>query len=232
MEYALQYTYPGIVKDGRTSFGGSQRWLDSKVLQHCGCGLVAALDLMRYLNLYAGADCSALFSGIDETPELPLSLYNLCIQRMWRSYVPVVYPIGIDGLSLAFGMNRCFRQHRLPYTACWGVKKDALWQEIAHMLRQDLPVILSVGKRFPRFWEKKGVALYRPAGAAMREAVRVHAHYVTVVGMDEDWLRVSSWGREYFLSKEEFMRYRTEESMGILCNIVLIRRHENGRGSV
>lgn len=228
MEYALQHTYPGIVKDGRVSFGGSQRWLAGTTLQHCGCGLVAALDLVRYLHLYAGADCSGIFAGIDETPSLPLPLYNLCAQRMRRSYVPIVYPIGTSGFALAAGLNRCFRQYQLPYTAGWGAKNEALWQEIAAMLQQDLPVILSVGNRFPRFWKKSGVALYRPAGGTIREAARARAHFVTVVGMDGKWLRVSSWGREYYLSKEEFLHYRKEESLGLLCNIVLIRRHESG----
>lgn len=228
MEYALQHAYPGIVKNGRTSFGGSQRWLDSAALQHCGCGLVAVLDLVRYLHLYAGATCSGIFTGIDETPGLPQPLYNLCAQRMRCSYVPILYPIGTTGFSLAAGLNRCFREYKLPYAASWGVKKEALWQEIGVMLQQDLPVILSVGNRFPRFWKEGGVALCRPTEGTMREVVQTHAHFVTVVGMDEKWLRVSSWGREYYLSREEFFRYRKEESLGFLCNIVLIRRRESG----
>ena len=226
--YALQHDYPGVAKDGHTSFGGNQRWLDSKALQHCGCGLVAALDLMRYLHLYAGADCSGIFAGIGETTGLPQSLYNLCAQRMRRSYIPILYPIGTTGFSLTAGLNRCFREYKLPYTARWGVKKEVLWQEIAAMLQQDLPVILSVGNRVPCFWRKSGVALCRPVGETMREAARAHAHFVTVVGMDEKWLRVSSWGREYYLSKEEFLHYRKEESLELLCNIVLICRRESG----
>lgn len=95
------------------------------------------------------------------------------------------------------------------------------------MLDQDLPVILSVGNQFPKFWQKNGAALHRRSGEELKEAARVHAHYVVVVGMDEKWLRISSWGREYFLSRDEFIRYRNEESMSLLCNIVCLRRRED-----
>ena len=227
MEYALRHEYPGICKDGVVSFGGNQRELDSRTLCHCGCGLVAALDLLRYFHLYDSAECSDIFSGIEKAHGLSLPLYRLCAQRMRRSYVPIVYPFGTTGVALAAGMNYCFQQNRLPYTASWGVGEAELWREIAAMLLQDLPVILSVGKGFPRFWEKRGVALSRRVGDTMRESTRIRAHFVTVVGMDKDWLRVSSWGREYYLSKEEFLHYRSTESLRFLCNILLIRRHDS-----
>ena len=38
-----------VLKDGRLSYGGSQRWSDSPVLRGYGCGVIAALDLLLYL---------------------------------------------------------------------------------------------------------------------------------------------------------------------------------------
>ena len=32
------------------SYGGSQRWLDSGALRQCGCGVIAAPDLLLYLR--------------------------------------------------------------------------------------------------------------------------------------------------------------------------------------
>ena len=119
--------------------------------------------------------------------------------------------------------DRYFKRYNVPLKASWGVSKDRIWQEIEDMLEQDLPVILSVGNQFPVFWKKKGAQLYRRSGEALKQSVHVHAHYVTVVGMDDAWLRISSWGQEYYLAREEFLRYRDKESMNLLCNIVRLR---------
>ena len=222
MNGALKSVYPGIRQAGRVSFGGNQRQLKSAVLQHCGCGVVATLDLIRYLHLYH-PDCRTdFFAGVADTPDLPEPVYDLCAQRM-RHFVPVLYPIGSTGFSLAAGLNRYFKRHNVPLKASWGVSKDRIWQEIEDMLERDLPVILSVGNQFPVFWKKKGAQLYRRSGEALKQSVHVHAHYVTVVGIDDAWLRISSWGQEYYLAREEFLRYRDKESMNLLCNIVCLR---------
>ena len=31
---------------------------------------------------------------------------------------------------------------------------------------------------------------------------KVSAHFVTVTEMDEEWMRVSSWGKEYYINKK------------------------------
>ncbi|MFQ9052410.1 MAG: hypothetical protein ACLR5H_03840 [Oscillospiraceae bacterium] len=48
-EHTLKGEYTSILKDGRLSYGGSQRWSDSPVLRGYGCGVIAALDLLLYL---------------------------------------------------------------------------------------------------------------------------------------------------------------------------------------
>jgi hypothetical protein len=222
MKAALTSVYPGIRQASRISFGGNQRQLKSEVLQHCGCGVVAALDLIRYLHLYHPDYRTDFFTGVEDASDLPEPVYDLCAQRM-RNFVPALYPIGTTGFSLAGGLNRYFRRYNVPLKASWGVSKDRIWQEIGTMLQKDLPVILSVGNQFPKFWQKKGAQLHRRSGDEMRQSVHVHAHYVTVVGMDDEWLRISSWGQEYYLSKEEFLRYRNKESLNLLCNIVRLR---------
>lgn len=226
MQWRLQHTYPGVKRPEGTSVGGNQTLLRSKVLQRCGCGVVAALDLVRYLHLHEPACRTDFFTGVDDAAYLPLPVYDLCALRMQRGYVPALYPVGTTGFSLAGGLNRYFRRYGLPLKAGWGVAKEQLWEEIGRMLSEDLPVILSVGNRFPCFWRKDGAALYRRVGDAMKESSRIHAHYVTVLGMDEQWLKVASWGREYYLAKGEFLRYRNEESLNLLCNVVSIRRSE------
>lgn len=41
--------------------------------------------------------------------------------------------------------------------------------------------------------------------------------------MDDRWLTVSSWGRLYRLSREEFDRRRREASASLLCMILDVR---------
>ena len=42
-EHTLKGEYISVLKDGRLSYGGSQRWSDSPVLRGYGCGVIAAL---------------------------------------------------------------------------------------------------------------------------------------------------------------------------------------------
>lgn len=219
----LQHRYPGIHQQSGSTLGGSQRLLKSATLQRCGCGVVATLDLVRYLHLYRPGFSTDFFSDANEQVLLPLPLYDLYAQRMRRNYVPVIYPVGSTGFGLAGGLNRYFRQYHLPLKARWGVPKAQLWQCVAEMLNDDLPVILSVGNRFPKLWEKRGAALHRKhADQTFYEAAQAHGHYVTVLSTDDQWLRITSWGREYYLSKEEFRRYCDSNSLSILCNIVYL----------
>lgn len=49
-EHALNGEYISVLRNGVLSYGGSQRWLDSGALRQCGCGVIAALDLLLYLR--------------------------------------------------------------------------------------------------------------------------------------------------------------------------------------
>lgn len=45
-EHALKGEYISVLRNGVLSYGGSQRWLDSGALRQCGCGVIAAPDLL------------------------------------------------------------------------------------------------------------------------------------------------------------------------------------------
>lgn len=49
-EHALKGAYISVLRSGVLSYGGSQRWSDSAALRQCGCGVIAALDLLLYLR--------------------------------------------------------------------------------------------------------------------------------------------------------------------------------------
>lgn len=219
----LKNIYPGIGQRGHISYGGNQRWLESPVLQRCGCGVVAALDLVRYLHLYHPGCAASFFTGVENTPSLPRQVYDLCAVRMHKGYVPVLWPLGTNGLSLAAGMNRYFRRYNLPLRARWGLTHQQIWPHIEEMLRQDIPVILSIGNNFPRMWRREKAVLYqKTADESLRESCRVRAHFVTVTGIDAKWMQISSWGRLYWISRQEYEYFCRRQSNSMLCNILYI----------
>ena len=54
--------------------------------------------------------------------------------------------------------------------------------------------------------------------------VSTKAHFVTITGMDEEWLRISSWGKEYFINRREYDDYVKTHSTWLVSNIGLVRR--------
>lgn len=72
-EHTLKGEYISVLKDGRLSYGGSQRWSDSPVLRGYGCGVIAALDLLLYLarQREVGSAQSTLAGG-----PVPWTLYD------------------------------------------------------------------------------------------------------------------------------------------------------------
>ena len=100
----------------------------------------------------------------------------------------------MNGLMLMSGVNRFFQKYHMPYTSRWRFSRFGMWEKIEEMLLDDIPVIMSVGPNFPFFWGKERASFYTrtPTGAYL-PASGARAHYFTVTGLDENWLRISSW---------------------------------------
>lgn len=221
----LKYPYISVERQGVLSYGGCQTWSESKTMSRCGCGVVSSLDLILYLA-DRHPECPAegiakelLFDVIRE------KAYDDACRRLSRGYMPLVYPFGMNGLTLSLGLELYFRRHGFPYSARWGVRRSRLWSAVEEMLEQDIPVILSIGPNFPRVWENKTAALYtrRPDGSGY-PAAATHSHFLNVTGMDDRWLTVSSWGRKYYISKAEYEQYVSASSNGLFSSIVYITR--------
>ena len=219
----LQNPYISVEYSGRTSFGGDQQRCSDKVLRSCGCGVVAALDMLLYLDRWHSDVYVPEFVGLAGTSPLPQSAYEQALALLRRAYFPLFYPFGMNGLALSLGMNLFFKRHALPYKARWSVPKAELWQRIGTMLERDLPVIMAVGPNFPRFWKKKGASFCRisPEGR-YTPSVSAMAHFVTATGLDDEWVELSSWGNRYYMGREEFERYTKECSNSLLCSILYI----------
>ena len=226
----LRKPYISVDYAGSPSFGGDQRRCKDKVIQRCGCGVVAALDVLLYLTRWNSEVNIPAFAALSATTPLPQPDYEQALGLLRREYFPLFYPFGMNGLTLCLGINLFFRRHSLPYTSRWSVPKAELWQRMAEMLEQDIPVILAVGPSFPRFWRKTGACFCRPAAeGAYIPAVSVRAHFVTATGMDDEWVELSSWGCRYYLSRKEFERYTKECSNSLLCSILSIK-HKKADG--
>lgn len=221
-EHALKGAYISVLRNGVLSYGGSQRWSDSAALRQCGCGVIAALDLLLYLRQQR-TDCRGLLKELPSAGPIPWPLYDRCARQLSRRYMPVLPPIGTNGWAMALGLNGYFLRRGVPLRASWGVGRDRLWTRMGELLDSDVPVILSIGKNFPRVWRNVETAFYTPGREDGGPACSTNAHFVTVTAMDDRWLTVSSWGHPYRLSREEFDRYRREASASLLCTILDVR---------
>lgn len=219
----LKHPYIAVEKDGIISYGGSQTWSDGKVMRRCGCGVIGSMDILIYLSKYH-SDCRSgdfpdelLWDVIRE------EVYDKYSHRLSRRYMPLMPPVGMNGITLVLGLNLFFRRYKMPVYARWGVRRSELWNNIENMLSEDIPVILSIGPNFPRVWQKNKAALYeKHYDDHPHKAASTHSHFLTVTGIDDEWLQVSSWGRRFYISRREYEEYVSQHSNGILSSIVYI----------
>ena len=219
----IRHRYIAVSSGQRISFGGSQMLSDSRTMREVGCGVIAALDLLLYLCRFHGCKC-AFFADAAQDGVIDEREYDELAQRLSRRFFPLIPKLGVNGLMLAGGLNVFFLRYSLPFRASWGIGSGKLFEKIEAMLARDIPVILSVGPNFPLFWQKNELTFYAAApDGAIRPACNIKAHYVTVTGIDGTWLKISSWGREYFIDREEYLSYIRRHSGSIVSNIVRIR---------
>ncbi len=208
----LRKPLPRVLKDNRISNGGNQMWSDKTVIRNCGCGPVAALDLLHYLS-----------DGGNQAP-ISVEYYNAELRGLCRWYLPLIPHSGINGITLAMGLNRLFRERGLPYHAVWAWSGSRLWSRVEEMLQRDLPVILSIGPNFPSIWQKEKLPFYiRRSDGSFIPAAAIQSHYVTVTGLDENWAQISSWGREYFINRQEYDDFVKNHSTFLFSNIVYVK---------
>ena len=222
---SLKHPYISVEHAGRQCYGGGQQHSRNAMVSECGCGIIAATDTLLYLCRYHTGHMPPPFRQMAGEAGLPSPLYDNCIQLMHRRFFPLIPHAGINGLMLMGGMRRFFRKYRMPFTAHWCLARGKMWGRIEKMLRADIPVIMSVGPNFPRFWGKERAAFYtRTEDGAFHRTAGARAHFFTVTGLDDTWLRISSWGRLYYLSRAEFEQYVQRHSAGFISNILYIER--------
>ncbi len=220
MEKKLRHKYVSVRYGSLVSYGGNQRQASGKLLRRCGCGVVAAADLLVYLSAHE-TDLPPL---LERSENIPASEYNALLKELQTHYLPLIPHFGLSGWLMALGLNRFFLRKHWPVRAFWGVRSGRLQRCIAQMLSRDMPVILAVGPNLPLFWRRKSLTLYKktPAGN-YRPAGGTCAHYVTITAADDQWLRVSSWGQAYYIRWQDFQHYVQQYSNYFASNILYLR---------
>ncbi len=220
----LKNEYPSVSGGARPSYGGSQMLSPRKKLQRCGCGPVAVADLIIYLSRSRPGCDTSLTKTLPAFGPAERSAYNDLLNKLCRRYTPVLYPTGTNGVFLTWGLNAYFRKNRISLRAswCWSGKK--LMQRISDMLAADFPVILAIGPNFPLMYSgRHKVALYIRSGDRFFPKAKVNSHYVTVTALEGEWMKVASWGTEFYINVREFETYARKYSIPLLSNIMIIR---------
>ena len=219
----LKHDYPSVDWVPGGSFGGSQTRSARWRIRRCGCGAVAMTDLLLYVTRHRSWPAAKSVAEAAACHPVPTDVYDRCCRSLQCAYLPMVPPFGINGLVLAGGLNLYCLLHRIPLRFRWNMRKKNLWQMIRQGLEQDLPVVLAIGPKLPAFWKKGGLQLYRKRGDSFCPATAVSGHYVTVTAMDEEWLEVSSWGKKYYIRRDEYLRYGETHSLFFAHNALAVR---------
>lgn len=221
------------VQDGRqVTYGGSQlffRPLQDKCSQRKyrgGCGMVALGDLLLYLmekEIRPYQLDGITYHTVFEEKEAYRTYFNkLCRKLKW-------FPTqnGMSGILMAIRFNAFMWKRRMPYRARWGLFENVRERRIERMLQKDLPVILCIPRVLLPWQREDRLPLYMESSGQMKQVDATRAHYVTITGLvshqRENYYRISSWGRMYYISVKEYRDFvRTHLFGTVLGNILYI----------
>lgn len=208
---SLNRKFPKVTDGDREYFGGDQNWSTKKYVKGYGCGVVACSNLL----LHSVERKGEVLSRED---------YVRFGKRMRHLYLPVIPKFGMNGLFMALGMNVYFFVKRLPMRCYWGCLRKNIFEHIERMLREDFPPVLAIGPNFPNLWGKKTLTLYTLRGDNYVPAAYTKAHYVSVTAMDDEYLEVSSWGKKYYINRNEYLEYAKKCSNFLFTSILVVKK--------
>ena len=224
--------------DGVKYYGGNQEWFSGfpapyDTIAELGCGDIAGCNVLLYLAgqnpQYQNELTKAAEKGDKEG-------YMEFVKKITDQYLyPPKRPIvsGLTGFEIAWGMNRYFKDYKIPLGSYWSMEKEIL-PHIVQMLEQDIPVILSIGplvlNKKTKWVRLKEQDMEGPSPLQKGKRDQTTSdHYVTVTeieggGEGAVLLTLSSWGKKFAMDYDELMRYRKEELGGrIVTNVLVIK---------
>ncbi len=226
-------------ENGKFTFGGDQNFFgnkedetDSKKRQF-GCGVIAFADLLLYLG---ERDDTFLVQETADYVKRELSELNYkeYFNRIYDVIGGVIGNYGISGITIFRRFNKIARKNGWKLRAKWGCSRKKLLGRIEEMLEKNIPVILCIPMMLLKKDRQDKLPLYyrkydeKEDKYRYRIAEKTNAHYVTVTGIiyeeDAPYLRISSWGKEYYINFEEYDTYISTHFLGkVLGNILYVR---------
>lgn len=157
--------------------------------------------------------------------------YLAYLHSFRRRYLTIVPRIGANAWQIWAAAWLYMKKSRKAGHVHWGVCTWNLEKRIMFMLEQGLPVIFCVGPNMNPFLPKQRVSMYQIENGILREKCKVRAHYMNITGLfwnqeEEMYLQVSSWGRCYYISWAEYLKYRNNQPPLLgswLSNILYLR---------
>ena len=223
------------------------------ILHSYGCGTIATADMFLYLALQ-NEDQKSPITAIAQsgTDQIDFINYINYVRTVHDQFTKTHRFIAVLGPKVAAAINSYSNKNGLGLKASWkfNLTYYDMYDIIEDMLDHDIPVILSIGPNTPKLWGKKGVPFYEKKeiqymdedtvsdnGLEKRKPYYykvaysdINAHYVTVTGIVKDevasriMLRISSWGKQYYLNYEEYRDYVENYSGTFTSSIVQVKK--------
>ncbi len=226
------------------------------ILHNYGCGTIATADLFLYLALQKKTyrtEVTAL--AINKEDRIHASDYTAYLRLINNDYTKTRRYLAVLGPVAASAINSYSKIYGLGLKASWkwNLNYYDMYNLIEEMLQKDIPVILSIGPNTPNLWGKEGIPFYELKEIDYHEpredteekpeemskpyyyhAVkqRISGHYVTVTALIKDevtdriMLRISSWGKQYYINYEEYWDYIENVGGSFTSSMIHIKEND------
>ena len=233
----------------KCGFLQKHRYSKDTILHNYGCGTIATADMFLYLALRNEALQTPVTDLAMHNHEIDYPKYDHYVRVINNEYTKTRPIIAVLGPSVASAINSYSDLYGLGLQADWkwSLNYYDMYELIEEMLQKDIPVILSIGPNTPNLWGKKGISFYELREIDFQEttdnstitpkpyyykAVKhdIHGHYVTVTALIKDevtgrfMLRISSWGKQYFINYEEYRDYIESTSGTFTSSLVYVKK--------
>ena len=196
------------------------RYLTSQTIAKSGCGLISSADSLLYISKHMGIS-NYIIKDWYQNDVIDINDYAEYIWYMESTQLGVDSTLGLNGYSMASGLNNYYSLHDIDLKATWGVDEYDILDKTIKMLKKDIPVTLSIGPYALGLKDGYGVNFYIEDISSSTPAYinrpwssdKVNDHYVTVTAViidnitNKTYLQISSWGEKYFIDYDEYEEY-------------------------
>ncbi len=219
------------------SYGGNQKWFPGTSIEELGCGVIASCDILIYLGL-AHYNTYSFTPMIlyNEDGSIKYNPYRDFVLFYFENYYMPINELSSRGTIVASEMEKYLNNYGINASVSWSnfdaftttrflfnyilsdynekLESDKeLYNQIIKMLKNDIPVMLSIGSSVNN---GEGIPFYSTIIQCERGISNNYYsdHYVTITAVYYDdiandyYLEISSWGKKYYVSFNQYNMYR------------------------